>query len=126
MRRSRRFEHLPENWSWWGGHFATTRQEVLAVTGSPEYGEAHSAAQAMAGDSRYLTAILMRADGIHDADDELIRKSATILDGCGARYQAARSRWLLGGFGARGGAAGLRVAARGDARAGARPPRPGR
>ena len=88
---------LPEKWSWWGGHFAATRLEVLGVIASPEYQEARPMAQHMAGDSRYLQAILMRADGIHDGDDEQIRKSAAVLDDCGARYQAARSRWLLEG-----------------------------
>jgi len=88
---------LPEKWSWWGGHFATTRLEILAVTADPEYEAARPVSEQMAGDSRYLQAILMRAGGLHDGDDELIRRSATTLEKCGARYQAARSRWLLGG-----------------------------
>jgi hypothetical protein len=51
----------------------------------------------MAGDSRYLHAILARARGIREDDPDAIRASVAVLDGCAARYQAARSRYLLGG-----------------------------
>jgi class 3 adenylate cyclase/tetratricopeptide (TPR) repeat protein len=88
---------LPEKWSWWGGHFAATRIEALALARRPDYETSRPIAENMAGDSRYLQALMTRAAGIHENSQEAIRKSVEVLDECGAVYQAARSRWLLGG-----------------------------
>ena len=90
-------QEVPENWSWWSGHFGVTRLEVFAVARSPEYAGALELAKRMSGDSRYLRALVTRAEGIHGQDDERIREALATFDGCEARYQAARSRWLLGG-----------------------------
>ncbi len=88
---------MPSTWTWWGGYYAVTRAEVYAAAAHPDFGAARDAAAPMAGDSRYLRALLLRAEAIFDNSELPLREAMAEFDSCGARYQVARTAWMLGG-----------------------------
>jgi hypothetical protein len=50
-----------------------------------------------AGDSPYARALVVRARGILEGDDMLLRDALATFERIECPYQAARTRWLLGG-----------------------------
>ncbi len=86
-----------EGWAWWGGLYATTRAEVFALAGREDWRDAFATAEARVGDSAFLAAALARARAAGEKDDELLRVALAGFEKCGARFEAARTAWGLGG-----------------------------
>ncbi len=85
-------------WSWWGGHYSAVRAEAFAQAGRPDRDEAAALAAPRAGDSPYIEALLRRAAALggEPADGDL-EAALEQFEASGARFQAARTAWLLGG-----------------------------
>ncbi len=85
-------------WSWWGGHYSALRAEAFARAGRPDSTEARAHAETRTGDGPYLQAILLRAAAATGKPDPAgLKRAQALFEQSGARFQAARTGWLIGG-----------------------------
>jgi tetratricopeptide (TPR) repeat protein len=83
--------------SQWTATFASSRAEAFVRAGRPDAGEAIEWAEPRIGEDRYAAAILLRARGVLDDDESMLRKALEQFHGVSCPFQAARTGWLLGG-----------------------------
>jgi class 3 adenylate cyclase len=82
---------------WWRPVYLATRAEALARAGEPEAAAALAAAEEGAGDNIHARALVARAWGLLETDEQRLREALATFDRIECPYQAARTRWLLGG-----------------------------
>jgi class 3 adenylate cyclase/tetratricopeptide (TPR) repeat protein len=82
---------------WWRPVFVATRAEALVRAGESAAAAAVAEAEQGAGDSPHARALVVRARGILDGDETLLRDALATFERIECPYQAARTRWLLGG-----------------------------
>ncbi len=92
-----RVSRVPEGNFWWRAVYAATRAEALVRAGDERCGEAVTEAEQTIGDHRYARGVLLRARGIREDSEEQLRESLSVFEEIECPYQAARTRWLLGG-----------------------------
>jgi hypothetical protein len=83
--------------SQWTASYSSIRAEAFVRVGHPDAAEAIAWAQSQIGQDPYARGILLRARGLHEGDESLIRDSLATLEETGSPFQAARTGWLLGG-----------------------------
>ena len=59
--------------------------------------EAIAEAEGTIGDHRYARGVLVRARGLEEDSEELLREALSVFEEIECPYQAARTGWLLGG-----------------------------
>jgi class 3 adenylate cyclase len=82
---------------WWTDWHLVKLAEVLAVAGSPRAQAAIETAERREHDDPYATGTLARARGIMRNDPAELRAGVDTFDRHGYAFEAARTRWLLGG-----------------------------
>jgi class 3 adenylate cyclase/tetratricopeptide (TPR) repeat protein len=92
-----RLSRVPEGNFWWRAVYAATRAEALVRAGDERCGEAVTEAEETIGDHRYARGVLLRARGIREDSEEELREALSVFEEIECPYQAARTRWLLGG-----------------------------
>ena len=92
-----RLSRVPEGNFWWRAVYAATRAEALVRAGDERCGEAVTEAEETIGDHRYARGVLLRARGIREDSEEQLRGALSVFEEIECPYQAARTRWLLGG-----------------------------
>jgi class 3 adenylate cyclase/tetratricopeptide (TPR) repeat protein len=92
-----RVAEFPGTAFWWRPVYAATRAEALVRTGDARGSEAIAEAAAMIGDHRYGQGVLLRARGLHDDSEDVLRQALSLFEEVECPYQAARTGWLLGG-----------------------------
>lgn len=92
-----RLSRVPEGNFWWRAVYAATRAEALVRAGDERCGEAVTEAEETIGDHRYARGVLLRARGIREDSEEQLREALSVFEEIECPYQAARTRWLLGG-----------------------------
>jgi class 3 adenylate cyclase/tetratricopeptide (TPR) repeat protein len=92
-----RVSRVPEGNFWWRAVYAATRAEALVRAGDERCGEAVTEAEETIGDHRYARGVLLRARGIREDSEEQLREGLSVFEEIECPYQAARTRWLLGG-----------------------------
>ncbi len=110
-----RVAEVPPGNFWWQAVYAATRAEALVRAGDDRGPAAIVDAEATIGDHCYARGVLLRARGLRDDAEELIREALDLFTEIECPYQAARTGWLLGG-------ADRAAAERGFAALGATPP----
>jgi class 3 adenylate cyclase len=92
-----RVARVPEGNFWWRAVYAAVRAEALVRAGDDRAGEAIGEAEETIGDHRYARGVLVRARGLQDDSEELLRESLSVFEEIECPYQAARTGLLLGG-----------------------------
>jgi tetratricopeptide (TPR) repeat protein len=83
--------------SQWTATYACSRAEAFVRAGRDDAAEAIAWAEPRVGEDRYALAVLLRAQGLHDSDESLLRESKARFEEMECPFQAARTGWLLGG-----------------------------
>jgi hypothetical protein len=83
--------------SQWTATYAASRAEAFVRARRDDAADAIDWAQRRVGQDRYAWGILLRATGLHAADDALLRESQALFEQMECPFQAGRSGWLLGG-----------------------------
>jgi hypothetical protein len=84
--------------SQWTATYACSRAEAFVRAGRDDAEEAIAWAEPRVGQDRYASAILVRAKGLRDSDESLLRESKALFEEMECPFQAARTGWLLGGM----------------------------
>jgi class 3 adenylate cyclase/tetratricopeptide (TPR) repeat protein len=92
-----RVARIPEGNFWWQAVYAAVRAEALVRAGDRQAPEAITEAEETIGDHRYARGVLLRARGIRDESEELVREALSVFEEIECPYQAARTGWLLDG-----------------------------
>jgi hypothetical protein len=92
-----RVAEIPEGNFWWQAVYAAVRAEALVRAGDDRAPEAIAEAKGTIGDHRYARGVLVRARGIRDQSEELLRDALSVFEEIECPYQAARTAWLLDG-----------------------------
>jgi hypothetical protein len=83
--------------SQWTATYACSRAEAFVRAGRDDAAEAIAWAEPRVGQDRYAQAILVRAKGLHGADESLLWESKALFEEMGCPFQVARTGWLIGG-----------------------------
>jgi AAA ATPase domain/Adenylate and Guanylate cyclase catalytic domain len=94
---AKRVTEVPDTNFWWRAAYAATRAEALVRAGDARGPAAIAEAEDTIGDHRYARGVLLRARGLQDDSEELLRESLALFNEIECPYQAARTGWLLGG-----------------------------
>ncbi len=86
----------PEDF-WWGNETRVKRAEVLSAMGHPDATDAIADAEEHATDDPLLNGLLKRARGHLDGDPARFAEACEIFDRLDYAFEAARTRWFLGG-----------------------------
>jgi hypothetical protein len=92
-----RVAKVPAGNFWWRAVYAATRAEALVRAGDDRAPEAIAEAEGTIGDHRYARGVLVRARGVRDDSEDLLREALSTFEEIECPYQAARTRWLLAG-----------------------------
>ncbi len=87
----------PGSGFWWDPPYRAARAEAYARVGRPDTDEAIAWAQERVGEHCYAQGILSRAHGIRAGDEARLRQALEMFEQIECPFQAARTRWLLGG-----------------------------
>jgi hypothetical protein len=87
----------PVSGSQWTAVYACSRAEAFVRAGRDDADDAFAWAQPRVGQDRFAGGILLRAQGLHRSDEDLLRQSKTLFEAMECPFQAARAGWLLGG-----------------------------
>jgi tetratricopeptide (TPR) repeat protein len=82
---------------WWAGQVRMKRAEVLGAMRDPAAQTALEAAERAGTEDPLMRAVLLRGRGLLHGDAGLMREACAILDRHEYAFEAARTRWLLGG-----------------------------
>jgi hypothetical protein len=82
---------------WWHDPVLARRAEVFAIAGRNDAREALELASARETDDRFATGLRLRAEATLSADQRPMRDALTIFDEMQCTFEAARTRWLIGG-----------------------------
>jgi len=92
-----RLERRPATDMWWRPAYAAVRAEVYVRVAEERAADALEDAEAAVGDHAYGRATLLRARGLAEDDEALLREALGAFKEIDCPYQAARTGWLLGG-----------------------------
>ena len=81
---------------WWRSSYAAAKAEVMIRAGADGVDRLIRDAEAWVGDHRYARGVLLRAAGVANQDERLLRESLTLFSEMECPYQAARTGWMLG------------------------------
>jgi predicted ATPase len=87
----------PQGGSHWTAAHSAIRAEAFVRAGHDDAADALAWAEPKMGQDRYARTILLRAKGLHAADDDLLREAKALFEEMSCGFQAARTAWLLGG-----------------------------
>jgi class 3 adenylate cyclase len=82
---------------WWRDPVLARRAEVFAILRRDDAREALELAAERATDDRFAAALRLRAEAILGGDETRMRDALAILDEIECVFEAARTRWQLGG-----------------------------
>jgi class 3 adenylate cyclase len=82
---------------WWRDPVLARRAEIFALLGRADSREALELAAGRTTDDRFAAALRLRAEAILDDDEARMREALAIFDEIECVFEAARTRWQLGG-----------------------------
>ena len=82
---------------WWQGLFLARRAEIFAIAGRRDAREALERAEARLAGDPVSTAVALRARAVIAGDDAPLRQALETFERVECVYEAARTRWMLGG-----------------------------
>jgi hypothetical protein len=97
QRAAERIAEVPATNFWWRAAYSATRAEALVRAGHKSAADAIADAQDTIGDHCYARGVLLRARGLHHDSEDSLREALALFEEIECSYQAARTRWLLGG-----------------------------
>ena len=92
-----RVAEVPPGNFWWRAVYSATRAEALVRAGDDRAAAAIAEAADTLGDHRYARGVLLRARGLAEDSESLLREALAVFAEIESPYQAARTGWLLGG-----------------------------
>jgi hypothetical protein len=82
---------------WWREPVLAGRAEVFAAARRPDARAALELAAERSSDDRFAAGLRLRAEGILSGNDGPLRDALAVFDEIEGVFEAARTRWLLGG-----------------------------